>query len=132
MTTVFADLDNFPFSNGLNNHHHSASSLYDDQRALQLAVELSKLGLQNNTTNDSHSSSCSDPGYCDTDLLHLTQRKSQNTTECVPVPSSEHVAEIVGRQGTPKLLSYLIQKIVFCLIRFKQKTKKIHVKHLFC
>ncbi|CAF0785076.1 unnamed protein product [Didymodactylos carnosus] len=26
-------------------------------------------------------------------------RKSQNMTECVPVPSSEHVAEIVGRQG---------------------------------
>ncbi|KAM9293847.1 LOW QUALITY PROTEIN: RNA-binding protein MEX3A [Gastrophryne carolinensis] len=25
--------------------------------------------------------------------------KSSNTTECVPVPSSEHVAEIVGRQG---------------------------------
>ena len=23
----------------------------------------------------------------------------QNMTECVPVPSSEHVAEIVGRQG---------------------------------
>jgi len=26
-------------------------------------------------------------------------RKSANMTECVPVPSSEHVAEIVGRQG---------------------------------
>jgi hypothetical protein len=26
-------------------------------------------------------------------------RRSQNMTECVPVPSSEHVAEIVGRQG---------------------------------
>uniref|UniRef100_G3NX66 RING-type domain-containing protein n=1 Tax=Gasterosteus aculeatus TaxID=69293 RepID=G3NX66_GASAC len=27
------------------------------------------------------------------------RRKSVNTTECVAVPSSEHVAEIVGRQG---------------------------------
>lgn len=27
-------------------------------------------------------------------------RKSANMTECVPVPSSEHVAEIVGRQGS--------------------------------
>ena len=26
-------------------------------------------------------------------------KKSQNMTECVTVPSSEHVAEIVGRQG---------------------------------
>ncbi|XP_051279615.1 RNA-binding protein MEX3B [Dicentrarchus labrax] len=29
----------------------------------------------------------------------LSRRKSVNTTECVAVPSSEHVAEIVGRQG---------------------------------
>ncbi|XP_050842407.1 RNA-binding E3 ubiquitin-protein ligase MEX3C-like isoform X3 [Serinus canaria] len=29
----------------------------------------------------------------------LLRRKSVNTTECVAVPSSEHVAEIVGRQG---------------------------------
>ncbi|KAL0979820.1 hypothetical protein UPYG_G00190160 [Umbra pygmaea] len=29
----------------------------------------------------------------------LMRRKSVNTTECVSVPSSEHVAEIVGRQG---------------------------------
>jgi len=26
-------------------------------------------------------------------------RRSQNMTECVPVPSSEHVAEMGGRQG---------------------------------
>ncbi len=26
-------------------------------------------------------------------------RKTQNVTDCVPVPTSEHVAEIVGRQG---------------------------------
>merc|ERR1719361_559190 len=29
----------------------------------------------------------------------LKAKKSQNMTECVPVPSSEHVAEIGGRQG---------------------------------
>ncbi|NXB86489.1 MEX3C ligase, partial [Vidua chalybeata] len=29
----------------------------------------------------------------------LLRKKSVNTTECVAVPSSEHVAEIVGRQG---------------------------------
>jgi len=33
------------------------------------------------------------------DLKMPPQRKSQNMTECVPVPTSEHVAEIVGRQG---------------------------------
>ena len=35
-------------------------------------------------------------------------RKSANMTECVPVPSSEHVAEIVGRQGIVRGLSLLI------------------------
>lgn len=34
-------------------------------------------------------------------------KKSQNTTECVPVPSSEHVAEIVGRQGTKQTKHFL-------------------------
>lgn len=29
----------------------------------------------------------------------LSRKRSVNMTECVPVPSSEHVAEIVGRQG---------------------------------
>ena len=32
-------------------------------------------------------------------LEEMKTRKSQNMTECVPVPTSEHVAEIVGRQG---------------------------------
>ncbi|XP_067087084.1 LOW QUALITY PROTEIN: RNA-binding protein MEX3B [Osmerus mordax] len=39
-----------------------------------------------------------EPGY-EVDPPLLIRRKSVNTTECVGVPSSEHVAEIVGRQG---------------------------------
>ena len=35
-------------------------------------------------------------------------RKSQNMTECVPVPTSEHVAEIVGRQGKKSQLHFFI------------------------
>lgn len=38
-------------------------------------------------------------------------KKSQNMTECVPVPSSEHVAEIVGRQGK----SFTFTFIAFCM-----------------
>lgn len=65
----------------------TGGSLVEDQRALQLALELSMLGL----------SDSSDPlSSFDVDSRG---KKSQNTTECVPVPSSEHVAEIVGRQG---------------------------------
>ncbi|XP_054627961.1 RNA-binding protein MEX3B [Dunckerocampus dactyliophorus] len=58
----------------------------DEQRALQVALDqLSLLGLD----TDDHP-------LCDHDE---PRTKSVNMTECVPVPSSEHVAEIVGRQG---------------------------------
>jgi len=119
----------------------SASSVLEDQRALQLALELSMLGLgdasslvsgANNQGSDSHHhqhhqhhhhqvqsmnnghSGGMQPGTVSSptdssifgstatmtdDLRNLIPKKSQNMTECVPVPSSEHVAEIVGRQG---------------------------------
>lgn len=58
----------------------------DESRALQaLALDLSLLGL--GTQED------------DSPFDGPSRMKSSNTTECVPVPSSEHVAEIVGRQG---------------------------------
>ena len=45
-------------------------------------------------------------------------RKSQNMTECVPVPTSEHVAEIVGRQGEFLFSSPCIDSagVVGCLL----------------
>lgn len=59
----------------------------DDQRALQIALDqLSLLDLDNDEN----------PLY---DNSQEPRKKSVNMTECVPVPSSEHVAEIVGRQG---------------------------------
>jgi len=42
-------------------------------------------------------------------VVDAGSRKSANMTECVPVPSSEHVAEIVGRQGI----------VVVCLLSFQ-------------
>ena len=42
--------------------------------------------------------------------LEERTKKSQNMTECVPVPSSEHVAEIVGRQG-----KWICQFVVYCI-----------------
>ncbi|XP_048224852.1 RNA-binding protein MEX3B [Perognathus longimembris pacificus] len=56
----------------------------DEQSALRLALDqLSLLGL-----DDEGAAPYGEP-----------RRRSVNMTECVPVPSSEHVAEIVGRQG---------------------------------
>ncbi|KAH8349344.1 hypothetical protein KR084_011483 [Drosophila pseudotakahashii] len=127
-------------------HHHemadqgkvNASSLplSDDPRTLQLALELSLVGFNDNQTcyappaqplslpltaqSDFEMGTINVmPPFSKTDTnLPLTpapsslllptagsvsledrSKKSQNMTECVPVPSSEHVAEIVGRQG---------------------------------
>lgn len=89
----------------------SNSAGLEDQRALQLALELSMLGLQPAATGPDQTGTAdlTFPAGTTPDQLDAASRqpmanatgpkKSQNTTECVPVPSSEHVAEIVGRQG---------------------------------
>ncbi|KFM77326.1 RNA-binding protein MEX3B, partial [Stegodyphus mimosarum] len=61
---------------------------FEGQRLYDLALEMSMIDLHNG--NESLSNSYDG---------EPRSKKSQNTTECVPVPSSEHVAEIVGRQG---------------------------------
>lgn len=67
----------------------------DDQRALQIALDqLSLLDLDNDEN----------PLY---DNNQEPRKKSVNMTECVPVPSSEHVAEIVGRQGVCSFLFHV-------------------------
>lgn len=72
----------------------------EGNRALQTALELSMLNLSNTT----YSTASQDPPFSyfgsDSSLLSSSPKKSQNITQCVAVPSSEHVAEIVGRQGT--------------------------------
>lgn len=71
-----------------------------EERTLALAFELSLLrtdgqpGTVNGTNNDSDSLQVTPAVF-----EEARSKKSQNMTECVPVPSSEHVAEIVGRQG---------------------------------
>ena len=62
----------------------------DCNQALQTALELSMLNICSN-----NASSTSYGLFDDFDA----NAKSQNITQCVAVPSSEHVAEIVGRQG---------------------------------
>lgn len=85
----------------------------EDQRALQVALELSLLsnfGGGHHSGHHDHGASspqsyhhhamdqlASSLQYADE--MRFLAKKSQNMTECVPVPSSEHVAEIVGRQG---------------------------------
>ncbi|XP_058804295.1 RNA-binding protein MEX3B [Phymastichus coffea] len=91
----------------------AATGSLEEQRALQLAFELSMLGLENGSANGNPPTGVTGPVVTngvvpDNDGLQSSpssvfeearSKKSQNMTECVPVPSSEHVAEIVGRQG---------------------------------
>eukprot|EP00118_Oscarella_pearsei_P025008 m.307305 g.307305 ORF g.307305 m.307305 type:complete len:578 (+) comp42129_c0_seq1:3559-5292(+) len=84
----------------------------EDGVALQLALELSRLNVSNHEGQPGGNAgsggggnavvamngSMSDAALFD-DPRALPRVKSNNTTECVAVPSSEHVAEIVGRQG---------------------------------
>lgn len=76
------------------------SGALEDQRALHLAFELSRLNLASDHHNINSVSDSLDQVIIPTAFPEETRsKKSQNMTECVPVPSSEHVAEIVGRQG---------------------------------
>uniref|UniRef100_A0A2A4JTX9 Uncharacterized protein n=1 Tax=Heliothis virescens TaxID=7102 RepID=A0A2A4JTX9_HELVI len=64
--------------------------LVEDQRAFQLALELSMLSLGESLPT---STALASPlGFAPPPEDRA--KKSQNMTECVPVPSSEHVAEI--------------------------------------
>lgn len=64
-----------------------------DNQALQAALELSMVNINNsNLTDVDLTFNYSWDGYD-------VNSKSLNVTQCVSVPSSEHVAEIVGKQG---------------------------------
>ena len=75
---------------------NSHSNGLEDQRPMHLLAELSMLGISPDE-DGSGSPTMNSSSYSNDD--HKTMKKSANMTECVPVPSSEHVAEIVGRQG---------------------------------
>ena len=69
----------------------------DDDRARLIVAGLSRLGLAGSAPEmGAHSQTPLTDGG---DAVDGRSRRSANMTECVTVPSSEHVAEIVGRQG---------------------------------
>ena len=59
-------------------------------------------------------------------------RKSQNMTECVPVPTSEHVAEIVGRQGKKSQLHFFIRAFDRYLINWATTICVILIQRNIC
>lgn len=103
--SLFCDLES-PVSRvtgpGQTTNAGSNGSGFEDQRALQLAYELTMLGLADAASNPTTPADPDPSSILPTPFIvpdETRSKKSQNMTECVPVPSSEHVAEIVGRQG---------------------------------
>lgn len=113
----------FVMSTSLMYRNAMNSAGLDEQNAYRLAMELSMLSLngqgvhgQSNMEDDHlhhdgsefgsqdiHFSSKIHPSIMEDPMAYQNgTRKSANMTETVPVPSSEHVAEIVGRQGKNK------------------------------
>ncbi|KAF7285257.1 hypothetical protein GWI33_011386 [Rhynchophorus ferrugineus] len=95
------------------------SSGIGDERAFQLALELSMLGFNEpmSTVGDADSTADLTPyvnPLSGVGLDEVRSKKSQNMTECVPVPSSEHVAEIVGRQGRHQFCTFGFVLLVAC------------------
>ena len=87
-----------------------------DERALQLALELSMLGFSEPLSAVAEPAAAADMpfvgGLTSVGLDEVRSKKSQNMTECVPVPSSEHVAEIVGRQGRTRTLRRFLHALI--------------------
>lgn len=107
------------------------SSGIGDDRALQLALELSMLGFTDPLSTVSEPDSPAELGsfvnsLTSVGLEEVRSKKSQNMTECVPVPSSEHVAEIVGRQG--KFVSIIPTKQLFKNKKLSEKNIKLAEK----
>jgi len=93
------------YQSNFNLERISASDMDTSSSAVKLAMELASLCQFNGLQDIEQHASLSDHFNIGNGQTlaqindELKAKKSQNMTECVPVPSSEHVAEIVGRQG---------------------------------
>lgn len=98
-----ADNNNNGCSNNLGPHSLMGGGTLEQQQANSMSsLGAALMGHQNMTSslgNAHHQNSSVHPLNPFEAESRIGAKRSQNTTECVPVPSSEHVAEIVGRQG---------------------------------
>merc|ERR1711963_82206 len=93
------------YQSNFNLERISSTEMDHSSSAVKLAMELANLCAFNNIQDLEGQSCLSDHFNLGNGQTlaqindELNARRSQNMTECVPVPTSEHVAEIVGRQG---------------------------------
>ncbi|KAL6258645.1 hypothetical protein P5V15_010598 [Pogonomyrmex californicus] len=124
-TSLFSEMDRGSNGGG------GAGVSFEDQRALQLAFELSMLGIPEGSSGcpgaGTGNGTANDPDPLQTAPTVFEEsrsKKSQNMTECVPVPSSEHVAEIVGRQGKSNIR---LRPVKFYLSSFCVFSHRIYI-----
>ena len=107
-SVLFEDRSNSVTTHNVNAQLNSANTVGEslapmhDQMALHLALELTKLGIGQENSGQQHP----DPEQLLQGMTDDRTKRSQNMTECVAVPSSEHVAEIVGRQGKFSIVAF--------------------------
>ena len=75
----------------------------EGDRARLIAAGLNRLGLAGSTVETGPVAAAA-PLMDGGEAVDGRSRRGANMTECVTVPSSEHVAEIVGRQGSASLV----------------------------
>lgn len=75
---------------------------------MELSKSFGKLGLDAPSRDDTSGRAGLGPASAqDTDQQQPLKKSANMTAECVDVPTSEHVAEIVGRQGKVVISSSL-------------------------
>ena len=105
---------------------HQQQQSMNSARAVKLALELHALGLGGGANGQGGGEMESDS---DEDLSALAPpKRSQNTTEIITVPSSEHVAEIVGKQGFQNNIKYLLNKKSGCKIKLLRQKTNTYIK----
>ena len=130
------------YQSNFNLERISSNEMDHSNSAVKLAMELANLCAFNGLQDiDQHASLSDHFNLGNGQTLaqindELKAKKSQNMTECVPVPSSEHVAEIVGRQGELSFIDswgrWGISKRESCLIPGtvdggnRQQTNRLH------
>ena len=98
-------------------------------RAVKLALELHALGLGGGGGGANGQGGGEMESDSDEDLSALAPpKRSQNTTEIITVPSSEHVAEIVGKQGFQNNIKYLLNKKSGCKIKLLRQKTNTYIK----
>ena len=119
-----------PSASILSDFQRSSSNSSLSSSSLLLPISQPSYDIQDLSFRFEHQQKLSSPPSLLSSVNDPLGKKSQNMTECVPVPSSEHVAEIVGRQGRTRLPTALvdIERYLGCKIKALRTKTNTYIK----